>query len=97
MRVIHWSMLHFVVARNQFIKVILGKKTCQLESVEHVEKFVEASHYLKRRGRKVVVDRVVAFAVIICTVLCSLSPISFYLPINFLRLTKSYSSHKTSE
>ena len=47
-----------MVARNQFIKVILGKKTCQVESVERVKKFV-ASHYLKRRGRKPVVDRVV--------------------------------------
>ena len=64
-RVIHRSMLQFVVARNQFIKVILGKTTCQVESVGQVEKFVEASHYLKRRGRKAVVDRVVAFAVII--------------------------------
>ena len=66
MRVIHRSTLHFVVAGNQFIKVILGEKTCQVESVEHVEKLVETSHYLKRRGRKAVVDRVVAFAVIIC-------------------------------
>ena len=42
------------------------EKTCRVESFEHVEKFVEASHYLERRGRKAVVDRVVAFAVIIC-------------------------------
>ena len=55
-----------MVARKQFIKVILGKKTCQVKSVEHVEKFVKALNYLKRRGRKAVVDRVVAFAVIIC-------------------------------
>ena len=42
------------------------EKTCQVESVEHVEKFVETSHYLKRRRRKAVVDRVVAFVVVIC-------------------------------
>ena len=47
---------YFAVARNIVKKVILGKKTWQVESVEHIEqyhiKFVETSHYLKRHRRK---------------------------------------------
>ena len=46
------------------------EKNLKLETVEHVEKChikcVEASHYLKRHGRKAFADWVVVFAVIIC-------------------------------
>ena len=46
-------------ARN-FIKVTLGKKTWQVESVEHIEQyhinFGDKSHNLKQRGRKAFVE-----------------------------------------
>ena len=48
-RVIHWSKLHFAVARNIVYKSNTREKTCQVESVEHIEqyhiKFVESSPY----------------------------------------------------
>ena len=59
---------------------MLGKKLdIQVESVEHIEqyhiKFLETSHYLKRRGRKAFVESLFlqsnGFA-------CTLSPISFF-------------------
>ena len=57
-RVIHRSTLHFAVARNIVYKSNTREKTCQVESVEHIEqydiKFVETSHYLK--GRKAFVE-----------------------------------------
>ena len=46
-RVIFRSTLHFAVARNIIIKVILVEHTDQYHT-----KFVERSRYLKRRGRK---------------------------------------------
>ena len=50
----------FCGSSKQFLKEILEKKTWQVESVEHIEqyhiKFVETSHYLKRRGRKALVE-----------------------------------------
>ena len=53
-------MLHFAVARNIVYKSNTQEKTWQVESVEHIEqyhiKFVETSHYLKRRGRKAFVE-----------------------------------------
>ena len=59
-RVIHRSTVHFAVARNIVYKSNTQEKTWQEESVEHVEqydiKFVEISHYLKRRGRKAFVE-----------------------------------------
>ena len=49
-------MLHFAVARNIVYESNTREKTWQVEIVEHIEqyhiKFVETSHYLKRRGRK---------------------------------------------
>ena len=47
---IWWRHVHTLYTRG---------KTWQVESVEHIEqyiKFVETSHYLKRRGRKAFVD-----------------------------------------
>ena len=84
-RVIHRSTLHFAVARNIVFKRNTREKTWQVESVEHIEqyhiKFVETLHYLKRCGRKALVESFF-FAVIICitaaTVSCTLSPISFF-------------------
>ena len=59
-RVIHRSKLHFAVARNLLYKSNTQEKTWEVESVEHIEqyhiKFVETSHYLKRRGRKAFVE-----------------------------------------
>ena len=50
------STLHFAVARNMVYKSNTRENTWQVESVEHIEqchiKFVEKTHYLKRRGRK---------------------------------------------
>ena len=58
--VIHRSKLHFAVARNLLYKSNTQEKTWQVESVEHIEqypiKFVETSHFLKRRGRKAFVE-----------------------------------------
>ena len=68
-RVIHWSTLHFAIARNIVFKRNTREKSWQVESVEHIEqyhiKFVETSHYLKRRGRKALVESFI-LAVIIC-------------------------------
>ena len=59
-RIIHRSKLHFAVARNIVYKSNTQGKTWQVESVVHIEqyrmKFVETSHYLKRRGRKAFVE-----------------------------------------
>ena len=59
-RYIHRSTLHFAVARNIVFKRNTREKTWQVERVEHIEqyhiKFVETSHYLKRRGRKALVE-----------------------------------------
>ena len=58
-RVIHRSTLHFAVARNIVYKSNTREKTCQVESVEHIEqytKFVESSLYLQRRRRKAFVE-----------------------------------------
>ena len=59
-RIILWSKLHFAVARNLLYKSNTQEKTWEVESVEHIEqyhiKFVETSHYLKRRGRKAFVE-----------------------------------------
>ena len=59
-RVIHRSMLHFAVAGNIVYKSNTRENTWQVESVEHIEpyliKFVDTSHYLKRRGRKAFVE-----------------------------------------
>ena len=58
-RVIYRSTLHFTVARNIHTHNT-QEKTWQVESVEHIEqyriKFVETSHYLKRRGRKAFIE-----------------------------------------
>ena len=60
MRVIYRSKLHFAVARNIVYKSNTLEKTWQVESAEHMEqygkKFVETSHYLKRRRRKAFVE-----------------------------------------
>ena len=59
-RVIHRSKLHFAVARNLLYKSNTQEKTWQVEGVEYIEqfriKFVETSYYLKRRGRKALVE-----------------------------------------
>ena len=52
-------MLHFVVAQDIVYKSNTPEVTWQVESVEHIEqyiKFVEKSHYLKRRGRKAFIE-----------------------------------------
>ena len=57
---LHRSTLHFAVARNIVYKSNNREKTSQIERVEHIEqfhiKFVQTSHYLKGRGRKVFVE-----------------------------------------
>ena len=60
-RVIHWSTLHFAVARNIVHKSTTREKLdMQVESVEPMEQYdiksVEISHYLKRRERKAFVE-----------------------------------------
>ena len=58
--VIHPSTLYFAVARNIVYESNTQKKNSQVESVDHIEqyhiKFVEISHYLKRRGHKAFVE-----------------------------------------
>ena len=58
--VIHRSTLHFAEAGNIVYKSNTRRKTWRAESAEHIEqhhiKFVETSHYLKRRGRKAFVE-----------------------------------------
>ena len=58
--VIHRSTSDFAVARNIVFKSNTREKTGQVKSVELIEqyhiKFVETSHYLKRRGRKAFVE-----------------------------------------
>ena len=51
-RIIHQFKIHFAVARSIVYLVIHGKK---LDSRNNIIKFVEKSHYLKQRGRKVFV------------------------------------------
>ena len=66
---LHRLSLHSAVARNIVHKSNTREKTWQVESVEHIEqydiKFVETSHYLKRRGRKAFVEWLFS-RVIIC-------------------------------
>ena len=88
-RVIHRYTLAFCGSSKPVYKSNTREKTCQVESVEHVEKIVETSHYLKRRRHKAVVDRVVAFAVIICITEQRFCAVFHpYLPIIFFRLTE---------
>ena len=53
-------MLHFAVARNIVYKSNTRKKNLTGRKCERIEqydiKFLETSHYLKRRGRKAVVE-----------------------------------------
>ena len=79
--VIHPSTLHFAVARSKFITVILGKKLTG-KSVKHIEQYhitlVEKLHYLKRRGREAFVEPLFSRLHSGVTVLCTLSPTSFF-------------------